>query len=233
MVAATPGDSASVLHCTFEAHDETSARAALRGDRRAHFVRLDHSALSRRSLLALAPAPALALISGAEARTCTVHAAPRRATRMPRSAPNEPTGTSYTRRIPGRAKEKRASVLVPPPRGGTASSFKPSPKGTRSTTTFATTSSRGTGRPCTRLRTRCASSPLRARFAATRLARRREGECSFMYRYILRESCSQFDSLPLTYLTIPPTRLVSPHEQRCRTRGPRGCGRGRRGLRFR
>ena len=26
---------------------------------------------------------------------------------------------------------------------------------------------------------------------------------SFMYRYILRESCSQFDSLPLTYLTIP------------------------------
>ena len=28
-----------------------------------------------------------------------------------------------------------------------------------------------------------------------------EGECSFMYRYILRESCSQFDSLPLTSLT--------------------------------
>ena len=27
------------------------------------------------------------------------------------------------------------------------------------------------------------------------------GECSFMYRYIVRESCSQFDSLPLTYLT--------------------------------
>ena len=25
------------------------------------------------------------------------------------------------------------------------------------------------------------------------------GECSFMYRYIPRESCSQFDSLPLTY----------------------------------
>ena len=23
-----------------------------------------------------------------------------------------------------------------------------------------------------------------------------QGECSFMYRYILRESCSQFDSLP-------------------------------------
>ena len=30
---------------------------------------------------------------------------------------------------------------------------------------------------------------------------RDEGECSFIYRYIPRESCSQFDSLPLTYLT--------------------------------
>ena len=30
-----------------------------------------------------------------------------------------------------------------------------------------------------------------------------QGEFSFMYRYILRESCSQFDSLPLTSLTIP------------------------------
>ena len=29
---------------------------------------------------------------------------------------------------------------------------------------------------------------------------------SFMYRYILRESCSQFDSLPLTSLTISGTR---------------------------
>ena len=29
-------------------------------------------------------------------------------------------------------------------------------------------------------------------------------ECSFIYRYILRESCSQFDSLPLTSLTISP-----------------------------
>jgi alpha-D-xyloside xylohydrolase len=29
------------------------------------------------------------------------------------------------------------------------------------------------------------------------------GECSYMYRYIFRESCSQFDSLPLTSLTIP------------------------------
>jgi hypothetical protein len=31
-----------------------------------------------------------------------------------------------------------------------------------------------------------------------------DGELYFMYRYILRESCSQFDSLPLTSLTIPP-----------------------------
>ena len=31
------------------------------------------------------------------------------------------------------------------------------------------------------------------------------GECSFTYRYILRESCSQFDSLPLTSLTILPS----------------------------
>jgi hypothetical protein len=30
------------------------------------------------------------------------------------------------------------------------------------------------------------------------------GECSCMYRYTLRESCSQFDSLPLTSLTISP-----------------------------
>ena len=32
------------------------------------------------------------------------------------------------------------------------------------------------------------------------------GECSFMYRYIVRESCSQFDSLPLTYI---PSRIPS------------------------
>ena len=35
---------------------------------------------------------------------------------------------------------------------------------------------------------------------ATMIATMR-GEFSFMYRYILRESCSQFDSLPLTSLT--------------------------------
>ena len=32
--------------------------------------------------------------------------------------------------------------------------------------------------------------------------------CSFMYRYIVRESCSQFDSLPLTSLTISVGRVV-------------------------
>ena len=31
-----------------------------------------------------------------------------------------------------------------------------------------------------------------------------EGELSFIYRCILRESCSHFDSLPLTYLTVKP-----------------------------
>ena len=35
------------------------------------------------------------------------------------------------------------------------------------------------------------------------------GECSFMYRYILRESCSQFDSLPLTSLTVSGRELLS------------------------
>jgi prolyl-tRNA editing enzyme YbaK/EbsC (Cys-tRNA(Pro) deacylase) len=35
-----------------------------------------------------------------------------------------------------------------------------------------------------------------------RLSDSRDGELYFMYRYILRESCSQFDSLPLTCLTI-------------------------------
>jgi hypothetical protein len=35
---------------------------------------------------------------------------------------------------------------------------------------------------------------------------------SFMYRYILRESCSQFDSLPLTSLTIFLTRVDEAHE---------------------
>ena len=43
------------------------------------------------------------------------------------------------------------------------------------------------------------SAPLAAAAAAAFVAR---GECSFMYRYILRESCSQFDLLPLTSLTI-------------------------------
>jgi hypothetical protein len=41
-----------------------------------------------------------------------------------------------------------------------------------------------------------------------RIVKQTIGECSFMYRYIVRESCSQFDSLPLTYLTIPGTLLL-------------------------
>ena len=36
-----------------------------------------------------------------------------------------------------------------------------------------------------------------------------EGEFSFMYRYILRASCSQFDSLPLTYLPFQPERRAA------------------------
>ena len=50
------------------------------------------------------------------------------------------------------------------------------------------------------------------------------GECSFMYRYSLRESCSQFDSLPLTSLTIPPTRKVGGAAQtRSRCKPSRTC----------
>jgi hypothetical protein len=44
------------------------------------------------------------------------------------------------------------------------------------------------------------------------------GAFSFIYRYILRESCSQFDSLPLTYLTILQRGGFS---QRIRKRGAR------------
>ena len=34
------------------------------------------------------------------------------------------------------------------------------------------------------------------------------GECSVIYRYMSRESCLQFDSLPLTSLTIPQVVLL-------------------------
>jgi hypothetical protein len=47
-----------------------------------------------------------------------------------------------------------------------------------------------------------------------------DGECSFMYRYIPRESCSQFDSLPLTSLTISPSpgaRCSEALKDTCRT----------------
>jgi hypothetical protein len=40
-----------------------------------------------------------------------------------------------------------------------------------------------------------------------------EGGCSFMYRYISRESCSQFDSLPLTSVTISPRRIRPPQRE--------------------
>ena len=44
------------------------------------------------------------------------------------------------------------------------------------------------------------------------------GECSFVYRYILRESCSQFDSLPLTSLTPRRRRQRAPTSWRTRRR---------------
>jgi hypothetical protein len=57
-----------------------------------------------------------------------------------------------------------------------------------------------------------------------------KGELSFMYRYILRESCSQFDSLPLTYLmNSSMERLVSVlrngHDEQRRRLGRRRLGR--------
>jgi type II pantothenate kinase len=62
------------------------------------------------------------------------------------------------------------------------------------------------------------------------LARRPFHSCSFMYRYISRESCSQFDSLPLTYLTIArrpvlcaPIRTTSARSQRSLSSGPRAA----------
>jgi hypothetical protein len=44
----------------------------------------------------------------------------------------------------------------------------------------------------------------------------RSGEFSFMYRYILRESCLQFDSLPLTSLALPQTSSTLCSRQRLR-----------------
>jgi hypothetical protein len=55
----------------------------------------------------------------------------------------------------------------------------------------------------------------------------------FMYRYILRESCSQFDSLPLTYSTIsPPAHSRATWRKRCAARGGGARG-GARSLRAR
>jgi len=64
------------------------------------------------------------------------------------------------------------------------------------------------------------------------------GECSFIYRYIPRESCSQFDSLPLSYLTMTTAALRARHARRAgrwkapggsRARGARDHHQGRRG----
>jgi hypothetical protein len=58
------------------------------------------------------------------------------------------------------------------------------------------------------------------------------GECSFVYRYISRESCSQFDSLPLTSLTISQlaraTAATTATRRRRRRKRKRGKGRRRR-----
>jgi hypothetical protein len=48
-----------------------------------------------------------------------------------------------------------------------------------------------------------------------------QGECSFLYRYMLRESCSQFDSLPLTSLTLSPPRIWRPRRQQLQLLAPR------------
>ena len=61
------------------------------------------------------------------------------------------------------------------------------------------------------------------------------GACSFIYRYIPRESCSQFDSLPLTSLTIPQARYgasTTTRFSRASSAGPRRarvCARARSG----
>ena len=74
-----------------------------------------------------------------------------------------------------------------------------------------------------------AASPARQR---ARSRSRSEGECSFMYRYISRESCSQFDSLPLTSLTM--ARARDPKRARRSTPPPsRGCGERARRIRQR
>jgi hypothetical protein len=56
------------------------------------------------------------------------------------------------------------------------------------------------------------------------------GEFSFVYRYILRESCSEFDSLPLTSSTSSPDSRPRVGAQLCRPRGlsPRRGRDGRR-----
>ena len=55
-----------------------------------------------------------------------------------------------------------------------------------------------------------------------------DGELSFMYRYISRESCSQFDSLPLTSLTITSLDIFFRWRERRRRRVVLGRRRARR-----
>ena len=50
-----------------------------------------------------------------------------------------------------------------------------------------------------------------------------KGEFSFMYRYILRESCSQFDSLPLTSLTCLAEKWMRSTGSRCSNSWTRCC----------
>ena len=64
----------------------------------------------------------------------------------------------------------------------------------------------------------------RRRSDAAQRRARAPGECSFMYRYISRESCSQIDSLPLTYLTRSRTsarRSAAPSTTPSQTASPR------------
>jgi hypothetical protein len=49
------------------------------------------------------------------------------------------------------------------------------------------------------------------------------GECSFIYRYIPRESCSQFDSLPLSYSTRSPYHIWQSSTRSPRRSRPRAC----------
>ena len=85
----------------------------------------------------------------------------------------------------------------------------------------ACTTSLGLARPLILFLTQAVTSvTIRALFSppTTRMIVSERGECSFVYRYILRESCSQFDSLPLTSFyrgrRDVPCRARAPHRAR-------------------